>query len=100
MKLTNEFESIRQWASKRGLYEKGDRKTQTVKLLEEVGELARSILKEDYNQFTDSIGDIVVVLTNLAELGDAKIESCINNSFKVIENRTGKMVNGTFTKDK
>ena len=100
MKLTNEFEPIREWATNKGIYEKGDPKTQFVKLSEEMGELAQSILKNDPEEFMDAIGDCVVVLTNLAALNDVKIEDCINGSYGVIAKRTGKMVNGTFVKDK
>ena len=100
MKLTNEFESIREWATNKGIYEKGDPKTQFIKLSEEMGELAMSILKNDPEEFMDAIGDCVVVLTNLAHLNGVKIEDCINGSYDVIAKRTGKMVNGTFVKDK
>ena len=100
MKLTNEFEPIREWAENKGIYAKGDAKTQFVKLSEEMGELAQSILKNDPEEFMDAIGDCVVVLTNLAHLNDVKIEDCINGSYGVIAKRTGKMVNGTFVKDK
>lgn len=100
MKLTNEFEPIREWAKEKGIYEKGDPKTQFLKLAEEMGELAQSILKNDGEEFMDAIGDCVVVLTNLAALNDTKIEDCINGSYSVIAKRTGKMVNGTFVKDK
>ncbi len=99
MKLTNEFKSIRDWAEERGIYEKGDTKTQFVKLIEETGELSRSILKEDESEFIDSIGDCVVVLTNLACLKGIKIEHCINSAFKQISERKGKMQNGTFVKN-
>jgi NTP pyrophosphatase (non-canonical NTP hydrolase) len=98
MKLTNEFEPIRQWAKERGIYEKGDPKTQFIKLSEEMGELAQSILKNDPSEFMDAIGDCVVVLTNLAELNDVKIEDCINGSYDVIAKRQGSMINGTFVK--
>ena len=47
MKLINEFESIRQWADNRGIYDKGDKKTQLIKLFEEVGELSKAILNND-----------------------------------------------------
>ena len=100
MKLTNEFEPIREWAENKGIYAKGDAKTQFVKLSEEMGELAMSILKNDPEEFMDAIGDCVVVLTNLAHLNGVKIEDCINGSYDVIAKRTGKMVNGTFVKDK
>lgn len=99
MKLTNEFEPIREWAKAKGIYEKGDPKTQYIKLMEEIGELAQSILKNDPEEFMDAIGDCVVVLTNLAELNDVKIEDCINGSYGVIAKRKGQMINGTFVKE-
>ena len=99
MKLTNEFQSIRDWAKDKGIYEKGDPKTQYIKLMEEVGELAQSILKNNPEEFMDAIGDCVVVLTNLAELNDVKIEDCINGSYSVIAKRKGQMINGTFVKE-
>jgi len=99
MKLQYEFETIRDWAEERGIYEKGDVKTQFIKLQEEVGELAKSILNKDKNEFIDAIGDCVIVLTNLAALENINIEECINASYNVIKNRTGKMNNGTFVKN-
>jgi len=99
MEKVNQFELIREWATKRGIYEKGDVKTQVIKLQEEAGELAKSILKNDKEEFVDAIGDCVVVLTNLAKLGGYNIEDCIKSAFDVINSRTGKMVNGTFVKD-
>jgi len=125
MKLTNEFKPIRDWAEERGIYEKGDVKTQFIKLIEEVGELGKSILKKDPDEFKDAIGDCVVVLTSLTELannsfcgkeyyedvvgdggsqmlkfesGELKIEDCINSAYEVISKRKGKMENGTFVK--
>jgi NTP pyrophosphatase (non-canonical NTP hydrolase) len=100
MKLTTEFEPIREWASNKGIYNKGDVKTQFIKLQEEMGELAQAILKNDPEEFMDAIGDCVVVLTNLAKLNDVKIEDCINGSYSIIAKRTGQMINGTFVKDK
>lgn len=99
MELTNEFEPIRQWAKERGLYAKGDPKTQALKLVEEMGELAQAILKDDKAEFQDAIGDCVVVLTNLAALNGDTIEDCINESYNVIAKRKGKMINGTFVKE-
>jgi NTP pyrophosphatase (non-canonical NTP hydrolase) len=92
------FDNIRKWAKDRGLYEKGDVKTQYVKLMEEAGELAQSIIKSNDAEFVDAIGDIVVVLTNLAHLGGHNIEECINSAYNEIANRKGAMVNGSFVK--
>ena len=95
----NIFECIRMWADERGLYDKGDPKTQYIKLMEETGEIGRAILKDDTAEIIDGIGDAVVVLTNLAELCGVPIEECIQEAYNVISKRTGKMVNGTFIKD-
>ena len=93
------FDCIRVWAQERGLYDKGDVKTQYIKLMEETGEIGRAILKQDTEQVIDGIGDAVVVLTNLAELVGVPIEDCMQQAYNVISKRTGKMVNGTFKKD-
>ena len=95
----SQFDLIREWANERGLYEKGDPKTQYVKLIEEAGEVGRAILKNDTPEIVDGIGDMVVVLTNLAELTGTPIEECIQAAYDVISKRTGKMKNGTFVKD-
>jgi len=94
-----QFDLIRDWADERGLYENGDTKTQALKLVEEVGETCRAILKEDHDEIVDGIGDCVVVLTNLAELQGVSIEECIEAAYDEIKNRKGKMENGTYKKD-
>ena len=93
------FDLIREWAKERGLYDKGDSKTQTLKLIEEAGEICRAVLKNDEPEIIDGIGDCVVVLTNLAHLCGTSIENCIDAAYAEIKNRKGKMVNGTFKKD-
>jgi NTP pyrophosphatase (non-canonical NTP hydrolase) len=93
------FELIRDWARSRGLYDKGNSHTQYVKLQEEAGELAKALLKDDKPEIIDAIGDMVVVLTNLAHLQGVTIEDCVDSAYTVISTRTGKMINGTFVKD-
>ena len=93
------FDLIRDWAEDKGIYAKGDPKTQYIKLMEEAGEVGRAILKNDKPEIQDGIGDMVVVLTNLAELCDLTIEECVESAYDVISKRTGKMKNGTFVKD-
>jgi NTP pyrophosphatase (non-canonical NTP hydrolase) len=94
----SQFDLIREWADERGLYENGDTKTQALKLVEEVGETCRAILKEDFEEVIDGIGDCVVVLVNLAELQGVSIESCIAAAYEEIKGRKGKMANGTYVK--
>ncbi len=92
------FDLIRQWAQERGIYDKGNSHTQYVKLMEEAGELAAALLNKDAYEIKDAIGDIVVVLTNLAALEGMTIENCIDAAYNEIANRTGTMLNGTFVK--
>jgi NTP pyrophosphatase (non-canonical NTP hydrolase) len=107
MKLSNQFEPIREWAEQKGIYTSGDVKTQTVKLFEEAGELCKSIMKNDREEFIDALGDMTVVLVSIAKLGNKMfpneetitLEECINSAYKVIAKRTGRMENGTFIKD-
>lgn len=93
------YDKIRTWAKERGIYEKGDPKTQYLKLQEECGELAKAILKNDDAEIIDAIGDCVVVLTNLSHLCGLSIENCIESAYNEIQNRKGKMINGTFVKE-
>ena len=93
------FPAIRRWATERGLYDKGDVKTQYVKLQEEAGEVARAIIKNDVHEIKDGIGDMVVVLTNLAHLAGLEIEDCVQSAYDVISSRKGSMINGSFVKN-
>ena len=99
-KTSERFDLIRNWAATRGIYDEGNTHTQYVKLMEEAGELAEALLKKDDHEIWDAIGDMVVVLTNLAHQTGMDIEQCIDNAYGEISQRTGKMVNGTFVKDK
>ena len=94
-----QFDLIRNWAAVRGIYEGGNSHTQYVKLQEEAGELAKALLINDKPEIVDAIGDMVVVLTNLAYLEGLNIEDCIDSAYMEICQRKGKMINGTFIKD-
>jgi len=97
--VPNRFDLVRLWAKDRGIYDEGNSHTQYVKLMEEAGELAAALLKNDTAEIVDAIGDMVVVLTNLAKLENVKIEDCIDSAYNEIANRKGKMINGTFVKE-
>lgn len=93
------FPKIREWAKERGIFDKGDVNTQYIKLQEEAGELAKALLNKNHPETVDAIGDIVVVLTNLAHLAGHNIEDCIDTAYDVISKRQGSMINGTFVKN-
>lgn len=75
---------------------------QTIKLMEEVGELANEISRSRYDtpEVRDAIGDIGVVLIILADiLGYDFIDQCLLPAYNVIAKRTGHTVNGSFIKE-
>lgn len=89
---------IKQWAKDREL-DKAEPKTQMVKLIEELGELAKGINKDKKEQIIDSIGDTYVVLTILSMQFNLNIEDCITEAYNEIKDRKGKMVNRIFVKE-
>ncbi|MGL4755547.1 MAG: MazG-like family protein [Aeromonadaceae bacterium] len=92
------FNDIRQWARDRNLIDGSDRFRQMVKLVEEQGELAAGIAKGNAELVADSIGDMVVVLTILAEQSGLSIEGCIEQAYHEIKDRKGRMIDGVFVK--
>jgi len=94
------FEKIVQWGNDKGILDQGTVSTQFSKLIEEVTELGEGIENESAEEIEDAIGDCVVVLTLLAKLCNMNIEDCIKSAYNVIKNRTGRMENGQFLKDR
>ena len=58
---------ILQWAKEKDLLKLENAPKQRLKLLEEVGETAAAILKNNHGEIKDGIGDIFVVLVILSE---------------------------------
>ena len=98
MNLNKLTEKIWEWAAERNLDEAEPEK-QMLKLIEEVGELAEGLAKGNNDQVVDSIGDVYVVLTILSMQLNLDIRHCINDAYKEIADRKGKMVNGVFVKE-
>lgn len=73
---------------------------QTVKLLEECGELAHEVVRNRYNSklTEDAIGDIGVVLIILADMLGYDFGDCLRLAYNEIKDRTGKTVDGSFIK--
>ena len=94
------FDLIRQWAEQKGIIEKGNVKTQYIKLQEESGELAEAILTNNKEEIKDAVGDMIVVLTSLSYFGGFSIEEAIESAYSEIKNRKGKIINNTFVKNK
>ena len=91
------IEKVKQWHYDRNLIEGSTDKAQMGKLYEEVKELNESVY---YNKSPiDDIGDIMVVLINIAERNNLTLEQCLEHAYNDIQHRKGKMVDGVFVKE-
>ena len=88
---------IAQWHHARNLIEGSDDKTQFCKLAEEMGELSSSICKG--RDIRDDIGDMMVVLINIAERNKTSITECLEIAYDDIKDRKGRMIDGVFVKE-
>ena len=98
MNLDNLTIKIRMWSREKGI-NKAEPSKQMLKLVEEVGELAQGLAKGNSAQVIDSIGDVYVVLTILAQQLDLDVEDCVKMAYEEIADRKGKMINGVFVKE-
>jgi len=86
------------WANARGLVKRENAQAQTCKLLEECGELAGAILKNNRDEMIDAIGDIQVVLIILSEQLGIDYDESLASAYNIIRERKGQMMNGSFVK--
>lgn len=90
-------ELVEQWAKNKGL-DKADPSKQMLKVVEETGEVAAALARNDQDALRDGIGDVAVTLIILALQNDMDLYECLNIAYDEIKGRTGKMVNGVFVK--
>jgi len=87
------------WAQEKGLLEKENAPKQMLKVMEEVGETASAILKNDHAKIIDGIGDSFVTLIVLSKQLGLEPLYCLEVAWNEIKHRKGKMVDGTFIKE-
>ena len=92
-------ENIINWAKQRDLLKPSNNHKQFTKLVEEVGELAAAMTKNDLIGIIDSIGDIQVVLIILAKQYDLDVDVCLDAAWQEIKDRKGITKNGIFIKE-
>ena len=90
-------QNIKQWHYDRNLIEGATDKDQFCKLMQEAGELSDSICKG--KDVSDDIGDMMVVLINIAERNGLSISECLSKAWDDIKDRKGKMIDGVFVKE-
>ncbi len=95
--LIENVNNIKRWHHDRNLIDGSDDKTQFAKLIQEAGELSDNICKG--KDIKDDIGDMIVVLINIAERNDISLTECIKTAWEDIKDRKGQMRDGVFIKE-
>jgi NTP pyrophosphatase (non-canonical NTP hydrolase) len=90
-------ELVEKWAKNKGL-DKAEPSKQMLKVVEETGEVAAALARNDQDALRDGIGDVAVTIIILALQNDMDLYECLNCAYDEIKGRTGKMVNGVFVK--
>lgn len=88
------------WAKEKGILDHSNPIKQALKTQEEVLELQNAVLDDNKEEIIDALGDIMVTIIIQAEMQGLDLEECLSAAYNVIKQRTGKMENGLFKKDK
>ena len=92
------IKKVQEWSKDRNLHT-ADPKAQFAKLIEEIGELATGLNKQNNALIEDSIGDSLVVLIILCQQLGLDLKECLETAYNEIKDRKGKIINGTFVKE-
>lgn len=88
-----------QWAASRGIIKGSTVDKQLLKLTEELGEVVEAHNKgKPIEEFHKELGDMLQVITNLAEMTHAHPELCAEMAYNKIKDRDGLMIDGQFVK--
>ena len=93
------IDNVQCWAEGKDLLVKQNAPKQMMKVMEELGETASAILKDEHDKIVDGIGDTFVTLIILSYQLGLEPAECLNRAWDEIKNRKGKTVNGTFIKE-
>lgn len=98
--MTNDlFTAVRQWGENKGIIFDGNETRQMLKTIEEVGELAAALARNDKTAAADAYGDVIVtVIVGAACLG-LRAEQCLEDVLDIITKRKGQTVDGVFKKE-
>jgi NTP pyrophosphatase (non-canonical NTP hydrolase) len=91
------IDNVVQWHHDRNLIDGSTDKDQTLKLLQELGELSDSVCKG--KDIKDDIGDMLVVMLNITTRNGVTLSECLARAWDDIKDRKGKMVDGIFVKE-
>lgn len=90
------IDAVIAWGNDHGLH---DTKAQMNKVIEEVGEIAHEVCRNNGGPaFRDAIGDSLVTIIILSSIEGDDPRECLRLAYDTIKNRKGHTENGTFVK--
>lgn len=91
---------IHAWGDARGITTNSTPQAQCLKGVEELGELAAGIARQDKALIADALGDLLVVEILLARLAGLDLINCLEGAYDTIKNRRGYLNSaGVFIKE-
>ena len=86
--------NVKVWAEEKNLLKKENSQAQMLKVLEEVGETAGALLKNQDQEIIDGLGDSFVTLIILCYQLELEPKECLQAAWDEIKNRKGKQLTG------
>lgn len=100
MKFEQLIDAVEAWGYERGIIQRGCAKSQLLKTVSELGELADGVNQNDEAEMIDGLGDVLVTLILLAKIKNLDIVNCLEIAYNEIRHRRGKLVDGVFVKER
>ena len=92
------IKKVKRWAADKNLLRRNNANFQMLKVMEEVGETAGALARNNIDDVKDGIGDSFVTLIILSYQLGLEPKECLEAAWDEIKNRTGKTENGVFIK--
>jgi len=92
------IKKVKQWAADKNLLRRNNANFQMLKVMEEVGETAGALARNNIDDVKDGIGDSFVTLIILSYQLGFEPKECLEAAWDEIKDRTGKTENGVFIK--
>jgi NTP pyrophosphatase (non-canonical NTP hydrolase) len=93
-------QAVIRWANDRDLYLYSTDVTRLKKMAEEFEELEEAVMNDQADDIILEAGDVLVTIINLLHPMGLDMETCLKAAYEKIKDRKGKMVDGTFQREK
>ena len=92
------IKKVKRWAADKNLLRRNNANSQMLKVMEEIGETAGALARNNIDDVKDGIGDSFVTLIILSYQLGLEPKECLEAAWDEIKDRTGKTENGVFIK--